>query len=359
LRSLVIEAARYRLGAYDRESFQGLARDLLLDGRDEGVPLLLLRDVHSERARSVFERVCASVGQAIPSVEDAAMIVITSIAQNLDERRITPRRAIELLGELSGSLPDRLAGDLAVGSGAAVGLAGLLAGATPWAMPGSRPLPPGAAGTAAGQAGGASEQDVRRFAADWLAAHQAMVVEILATRCGMPIDRGWRELAAEKRAGEDRLIARYRHQLFGDGASRAVEKTRMHQTPWGPGAQVASDLFVTAIGRRSAWPETQMVLDVFWSTFPDRPWVMMLGVWPPAEIRDSEPRYNDVLWFNLREWLHSASMPRLHEQPGPVAYYVHGNRYDDHPAALGPEPAELLAARQEDDQMKRAWLKVN
>jgi hypothetical protein len=357
---LVIEAARYRLGVYDRESFQGLARDLLLDGRDEGVPLLLLRDVYSERARSVFERVCASVGQAIPSVEDAAMIVLTSIAHNVDERRITPRRAIESLGDLAGSLPDRrMAGDLAVGSGAAGGLAGLLAAGMPPAMPASRSLQPGAAGTAAGQAGGASEQDVRRFAADWLAAHQATVVDILAARCGMPIDRDWRELAAEKRAGEDRLIARYRHQLFGDGASCTAEKTRLQQTPWGPGAQVASDLFVTATGRRSAWPETQMVLDVFWHTFPDRPWVMMLGVWPPAEIRDVEPRYNDVLWFNLREWLHSASVRRLREQPGPVVYYVHGNRYDDHPAALGPEPAELRAARQEDDQMKRGWLKVN
>lgn len=102
-----------------------------------------------------------------------------------------------------------------------------------------------------------------------------------------------------------------------------------------------------------------MVLNVFWRTFPDRPWLVMLGVWPPAEIRAAEPRYNDVLWFNLMEWLRTAPGNRLHAQPGPVVYYIGGTRYDRHPPALGPAPEELLAARQEVDQIKGGWLTAN
>jgi hypothetical protein len=355
----VVEAARYRLGGYDRGSFEELGRALLLDGRDEGVPLLSLRDVFSERARSVFERMCASVGQAIPSFEDAAKIVITSIALDIDGRRVTPQRAIELLSEPAVWLHGRrIGGELAGGTGRAGELAGLLA-VQPLVTPASRSVPPGLEGPTAESAGGWSEDDVREFARDWLAANQATVTDILATHCGMPIDRDWRELAAEKRAGENRLIERHRHDLFGDETPPAGRDIHTQQTPWGAGVQVAPEMFVTAIRRRSAWPETHMVLDLFWAAFPDRHWVVMLAVWPPAQIRDLEPRYNDVLWFNLMEWLHTRGPRRIRDQPGPVVYYIQGSRYDLHPPALGPAPAELLAARQEVDEIKRGWVKAN
>lgn len=256
---MVVEAARYRLGACDRESFQGLARALLLDGRDEGVPLLSLRDAYSERARSVFERMCASLSQAIPGLEDAAKVVITSIAYDLDDGQIAAPRAIELLGELSGSFPDRrVAGDLGGGRGAAGGSAGLFAAAQALAVRGSRSGQPKTAVTAAHPTEGSIEDDVRRFARDWLAVHQATVAEILTTRCGRPIDRDWRELAAEKRAGEDRLIDRYRHDLFGKDPSPASQKSRTQQTPWGqvsrsPPSCSSSRSDAAAHGQRRRW----------------------------------------------------------------------------------------------------------
>jgi hypothetical protein len=64
-----------------------LVRALLLDGRDDGVPLLAVQDVFSARARSKFECMWASVGPPIPSVAGATRVVITAILYDVHERR--------------------------------------------------------------------------------------------------------------------------------------------------------------------------------------------------------------------------------------------------------------------------------
>ena len=353
---MVVEASRYRLGAYDRASLHDLVRALLLDGRDDGVPLLAVQDVFSARARSKFERMWASVGQPIPSVAEAARIVITAILYDVHERRIAARDEVRLLTELRDSLADAwIDDDVARDDGLADQLARLVAAAQSRAPTANRrdEAPPG--GTAAEPPAGSADSDLGGLARDWVAAYPGLVADIVATRCGIPVDRDCRELAAERIAGEDRLIERHRDELFGDDARADAQPTAMQSTPLGPAVQVAPDVFVTEITRRSAWPETQMVLDVFWAAFPDRHFVVLHGIWPPAQVRRPTPPYNDVLRFNVAEWLHTRAPRLLHERHGPIVYYFGSTRYDQHPPALGQPPTEVLVARQEDDQIKRGW----
>jgi hypothetical protein len=329
LQSFVVEAARYRLGLSDLRSFRRLARGLLLDGRDVGVPLLLLRDASSERTRVVFERVCASVGQTIPGREDAVVVIMTAICHGVDQGSSTPARAITLMTELRDFCEKR-------------GLPSLTKDLGPGPRAGESEI------------SDAMEGDVRRFARDWVAAHPDTLSEILRTRCGFPIDADWARLAAERGTGEDRLIARYRRELFG-GDAPADEHKRTQDTPWGPGVPFHEGMIVTAIRRRGAWPETQMVLDLFWTNLPDRQCVLMLGIWPPGRIREPEPPYNRVFWFNLLEEMHTRAGRVLHKQAGPVAYYIGGISYAVDPPALGRPPAELLRARDEVQEIQRGW----
>ena len=187
----------------------------------------------------------------------------------------------------------------------------------------------------------------------WLAANPQTVAGIVATRCGFPMDREWVILAAESRAAEDGLIARYRADFFGDGTSVAVDRTGRAGSG-GSGVGFAPGMRLMAIDRRSARPETQMVLDLCWDVFPGRRVVMMTPIWPPALIREPEPPYNSVLWANVTEWLHGRGR-MLRRQSGPVIYDVGENRYDLDPPALGDPPEELMTARSEIDDIRRRW----
>lgn len=170
----------------------------------------------------------------------------------------------------------------------------------------------------------------------------------------------WRELAEEKRRNEDYLIDRYRERLFSEGP--AVDETddadRVIDTPRGVGHRFHRGLYATAFSRRSAWPETQLVMELFWQAYADRRFVVMKAIWPPDRIHDFAPPYNDLFYVNLWESIMTRAPEWLAVQPGPVVYLIWSSPVDfDNPPAPGDPPAELLSARSEVDQLKRQWLR--
>lgn len=167
----------------------------------------------------------------------------------------------------------------------------------------------------------------------------------------------WRDRAAHVEPAEDRLIDRYRHQAFAGTEPAPGRGYQTTETPWGIGRTFFSGMHVTGIGRRSAWPETQMVLDMFWENFPDRRFIVLRPIWPPGHWFDAEPRYNDVFWVNLVEGIHKRGGEWLRVQPGPLVYFIWSNIVDVHnPPGDGDPPPELITARQEIDDIKRRWL---
>jgi hypothetical protein len=126
----------------------------------------------------------------------------------------------------------------------------------------------------------------------------------------------WRDHADQVEPAEDRLIDRYRDEFFkgrSPASDRGYETT---QTPSGIGRRFYPAMYVTAIERRSAWPETQMVLDMFWESIPDRHFVVLRAIWPPDRWFDDEPPYNDLYWANLAEHIHTRTPGGFACSPG-------------------------------------------
>lgn len=169
----------------------------------------------------------------------------------------------------------------------------------------------------------------------------------------------WIDLAAIRQSAEDRSIDRYREDFFRGDAPATDRGYATIETPWGLGRQFFTGLYVTAFGRRSAWPETQLVLDLFWDVVPDRRVVVMRCLWPPDRRRDIEPPYNELFDVNLVEGIHKHAQRWLAMQPGPVVYFIWQSPVDfDDPPAPGPPPAELVSARAEIDRIKSEWLSI-
>lgn len=306
------------------------------------MPLLQVRKVPSDRAAVAFERFCERVGQPIPSVAQALRITVTAVFSDVESATLTADRALELLEELRERSRESSVWSDPLREMGGIGLAELVAAArTPQLA------------VVDGRSAVGREWVIGDLARAWLAANPQTVAEIVATRCGFPMDREWVILAAERRAAEDGLIARYRADFFGDGVLVAVDRTGGAGSG-GPGVGFAPGMRLMAIDRRSAWPETQMVLDLRWDVFPGRRVVMMTPIWPPALIREPDPPYNGVLWANVMEWLHGRGR-MLRRQSSPVIYDVGENRYDLDPPALGDPPEELMRARSEIDDIRRRW----
>jgi hypothetical protein len=89
----------------------------------------------------------------------------------------------------------------------------------------------------------------------------------------------WKEIAAQVRPAEDRLIERYVSELFkGDVPQPGLGYPTL-ETPWGTGRGLPIiSMYITGIRQLSAWPETRMVLDAFWENFPDRRFVLMVPI---------------------------------------------------------------------------------
>ena len=168
----------------------------------------------------------------------------------------------------------------------------------------------------------------------------------------------WQGIAAQKRPAEDRLIERYRARLIDHNNPRYVDDPESTvTTAWGVGHRFESGFYVTGFSRRSAWPETQMVLDVFWDIHPDRRFVVMRSLWPPGQIHEPEPPESGYFYLNLWESIVARATRWLRVQPGPVVYFIWSTTNDlDDPPAPGDPPPELLAARAQTAAIKRRWV---
>lgn len=169
----------------------------------------------------------------------------------------------------------------------------------------------------------------------------------------------WQDLASERQAGEDSLIERFRATLFDrDESDTSDDPDRTVATPWGAvGHRFHRGLYITDFRRRSAWPETQLVLDVFWEAHPERRFIVMKGIWPPERIQEPEPPENELFDLNLWESIVTRARRWLRVQPGPVVYFIWSSPVDlEDPPASGNPPQELLAARAETANIKSHWL---
>lgn len=166
----------------------------------------------------------------------------------------------------------------------------------------------------------------------------------------------WQQLASDRRPAENRLIARYRSAFFRGEKPAAGRGSRTVQTPWGIGCGFFPGMYVAEINRRSAWPETQIVLNLWLDFAPDRRVVAMWPVWPPEYWHADEPPYNDVLYANLAEAIQKRAVKRFASQPGQIVYFIWGAPVDfEHPPAPGDPPPELMSARAEIAQIKSKW----
>jgi hypothetical protein len=164
----------------------------------------------------------------------------------------------------------------------------------------------------------------------------------------------WQELAAHKRSAEDRLIERHRTAFLISEGPGPGSNDGTKQTPWGASYRFFPGMYVAAIARRSAWPETQIVFHVFLDFIPDRPAIVMWPIWFPESWHAEEPPYNDVLGVNIAEALQKRFRNNLAAQPGPVLYFIWETLVDfAHPPAPGDPPPELLSARAETEHIRK------
>jgi hypothetical protein len=167
----------------------------------------------------------------------------------------------------------------------------------------------------------------------------------------------WQELAARKRPAEDRLIERHRQGFFRGEAPAAGRGYPTIQTPWGVAREFFPAMHAADIQRRSAWPETQIVLNLFLEFAPERRVIAMWPIWLRESVQEGEPPYNDVLAINIGEAIQKRAPSRLALQPGPFVYCIWENPIDlTDPPAPGNPPPELVNARAETEQIKSRWL---
>lgn len=164
----------------------------------------------------------------------------------------------------------------------------------------------------------------------------------------------WQQIAAAKRAAEDRLIARFRSDLFRGEAAAEGRGYPTLETPWGLGRQFFSGLYAISVARRSAWPETQAVFDVYSEAYPARRLVVGQMLWGPGRWYDEEPQYDGFFDVHIAERIHKRGPRHLKEQPGVVVYLISKGGADlANPPAPGEPPPELLEARVELERLER------
>jgi hypothetical protein len=167
----------------------------------------------------------------------------------------------------------------------------------------------------------------------------------------------WQELASLKRAGESQLVERYRIEFFKGEAPSEGRGYPVTHTPWGVAREFFPAMYLAGISQRSAWPETQLVLNMHLEFLPERRVTGMLGIWPPDRWDELEPPYNEMFAVNLAEAIHKYPSKWLAPQRGPVVYFIWSSPVDfEKPPAPGAPPPELLSARAEVESIKRGWL---
>lgn len=164
----------------------------------------------------------------------------------------------------------------------------------------------------------------------------------------------WEQGAARRRPAEDRVIARYRQAFFGGDAPAPDRGYPTVSTDRGLACEFFPAMAAARIARRSAWPETQIVIDIVLDFTPQRHGVVMWPMWSRERWDDQEPRYNDVLGINIGEAVQKRFDARLSGQRGPTLYFIWESPVDlSNPPALGGPPEELLLARDELDRIRR------
>jgi hypothetical protein len=166
----------------------------------------------------------------------------------------------------------------------------------------------------------------------------------------------WQELAQRKRPAEDRLIEQYRKEFFKGDLPSSGRGYEVSRTPWGVARRFFPAMYLASIGRRSAWPETQVVLKLFFEFAPGRRVIGMRGIWPPGRWDAPDPPHNDMFGMNLAESIQKHAGRWLAAQQGPIAYFIWSTPVDrTRPPAPGNPPPELLTARAEVDRIRCAW----
>ncbi len=167
----------------------------------------------------------------------------------------------------------------------------------------------------------------------------------------------WRDIAAQLKPAEDQLIERYRFGQFKGDSAAPGRGYRVVETPWGVvGRRGYPGFAFTAVSRRSAWPETQAVFEIYWEEIPDRRFVVMQSIWRPGHWYDDGPPYDEFYDTHIAVNISKQGVRWMRSQPGPVVHMKWGDQADlDHPPADGEPPEELLLARREWEAIRNTW----
>jgi hypothetical protein len=163
-------AARYRLGLESGESLRSLGEVLLADGHDEAVRLAIVENPVMADVGPLFEEVCAELGQPIPPLSEAVDTVITAILRGIVDGTIVPERGLtELVDDVYAVVRDQ---DKPGGyAGESRGLQHLIGARWGYDDLRDRPTELSIDGELGEAAIPLLDDNVRRYASDWLAAH--------------------------------------------------------------------------------------------------------------------------------------------------------------------------------------------
>jgi hypothetical protein len=97
MRSLVVAAARYRLGRETGESLRDLGVSLVANGVDAAVPLAIVDDLTLADVGPVFERLCDSLGCPVPTSDEAVDTAIAAQLSDIASGSVAPHAGLERL----------------------------------------------------------------------------------------------------------------------------------------------------------------------------------------------------------------------------------------------------------------------
>ncbi len=168
--AIELVAARYRLGLESGESLRSLGEVLLADGHDEAVRLAIVENPVMADVGPWFEEVCAELGQPIPPLSEAVDLVATEILREIVDGAVAPEVGLrELVDDVYSAIRDQ--DQPGAYAGESHGLQDLIGARWGYDDLRDRPTELSIDGKFGEAAILALDENVRRYAHQWLADH--------------------------------------------------------------------------------------------------------------------------------------------------------------------------------------------
>ncbi len=167
--SLRLAAARYRLGRETGDSLRAVGEELLSEGYDQAVRLAIMEELSMYEVGPVFERLCTDLGEPIPLLDQAIAIVTTAILRDIVDGVITPEAGLQRL--MDDVYWPHVSAENGEYVGDSRGLQHLIGAYWSYDELRKRPAELSINGAFGEAAISLLDDEVRRFASDWLVTH--------------------------------------------------------------------------------------------------------------------------------------------------------------------------------------------